>query len=82
MGKKVFIITHGTDVWFIMSRLREAILREANGILSVSRFIKQKFIDVHYEKPTFNSFYNTLDPYFGTSFSSWSIAHLSFVTLI
>ncbi len=52
MGKKVFIITHGTDVWFIMSGLRVTIWREANGILSVSQFTKQKFIDVHNEKPT------------------------------
>ncbi len=52
MGKKVFIITHGTDVWFIMSGLRVTIWREANGILSVSQFTKQKFTDVHNEKPT------------------------------
>jgi len=52
MGKKVSIITHGTDVWFKMSGLREAILREANGSLSFSQFTKQKFIDVHNEKPT------------------------------
>jgi len=51
MGKKVLIITHGTDVWFIMSGLRETILREANGILSVSKFTKQEFTDVHKEKP-------------------------------
>ena len=52
MGKKVFIITHGTDVWFIKSELRETILREANGSLLFNQFTKQKFIDVHNEKPT------------------------------
>ena len=52
MGKKVFIITHGTDVWFIMSGLRVTIWREASGILSVNQFTNQKFTDVHNERPT------------------------------
>jgi len=52
MGKKASIITHGTDVWFKMSGLREAILREANGSLSFSKFTKQKFIDIHNKMPT------------------------------
>lgn len=65
LRKKVVIIAHGTDVWFRMSKIRETMLRMTDGILSVSKYTKQKLVDVHTVEPSnIDIFYNTLDPYF------------------
>jgi len=65
LRKKVYIMAYGTDVWFRMSRLRESMLTEADKILSISQYTKQRMIDPHNVNPeNIEIFYCCLDPYF------------------
>lgn len=63
--KKVYIMAYGTDVWFKMSNIREMMLSEADKVLSISEYTKQRIIDSHDVKPEdIQLFYCCLDPYF------------------
>jgi len=73
-GKEVILIAHGIEVWNADSSIKNYMLRNADLILSVSRFTKAKII----EKSSINPekivvFPNTLDPYYKFNNTSQSI---------
>lgn len=74
---KTILITHGIEVWHNLSKLKKQMLKEADKILTVSSFTKQKLSDIHnvpLEKMTI--FPNTIDPYFKIPTSIKKSEHL------
>ena len=73
-SKEVILVAHGIEVWNADSSIKNYMLRNADLILSVSRFTKSKIL----EKSSINPekivvFPNTLDPYFKFNNTSQSI---------
>ncbi|WP_114781604.1 glycosyltransferase family 4 protein [Botryobacter ruber] len=61
---KIILIAHGIDVWYELSWLKKKVLTEANLVLAVSSFTRQKLIAKHGIPATkIKVFSNTLDPY-------------------
>jgi glycosyltransferase involved in cell wall biosynthesis len=64
-GKKLLLITHGIEVWSKMKGIKATCLKEADMILAVSNFTKNKLVDVQgAEARKIKIFHNTIDPYF------------------
>ena len=64
-SKSVLLVTHGIDVWGVLSGAKKSILRVADRILSVSNFTKSKIEEMHgVDGAKITVFPNTIDPYF------------------
>jgi len=62
--KQVWLIVHGVDVWFPLSFIKRKALNNADLILSVSGFTKNKIVKLHGALPEkIVLFPNTLDPF-------------------
>lgn len=65
LGKEVILVAHGIEVWNTDSYLKRYMLKNADIVLSVSRFTKSKIIDnVNINPDRVIVFPNTLDPYY------------------
>lgn len=63
-NKRVWLIVHGVDVWSPMNYIKRKALNNADLILSVSRFTKNKVVKLHGVLPEkIVLFPNTLDPF-------------------
>lgn len=63
--KNIVLITHGIEVWKPLKGLKKLIFSNADLILTVSNFTKDKLIQVQKINSTkIRLFYNTIDPYF------------------
>lgn len=63
--KEIIVITHGIEVWSKLPLLQRILLQKANKILSVSKFTKEKMLDVaDVDVNQISIFPNTIDPYF------------------
>jgi asparagine synthase (glutamine-hydrolysing) len=63
--KKVYLITHGIEVWDKLSGFRKRILKKVDIILAVSNYTKDKLIEVNnVASEKIKIFHNTLDPHF------------------
>lgn len=64
-GKRVWLVTHGIEVWKPLSGIPARMLTVADRILSVSSFTRNKLVEVHNtDKNKITVFPNTIDPYF------------------
>jgi phosphatidylinositol alpha-1,6-mannosyltransferase len=63
--KKIFVITHGIEVWGKLPMLQRILLRRADKILSVSKFTKDKMLNrQEINEKLISIFPNTIDPFF------------------
>ena len=64
-SKQVILITHGIDVWYAFSGIKQKFLKVVDRILSVSQFTKDKLIELNnVPAEKIKVFPNTIDPYF------------------
>ena len=64
-GVKLYLITHGVEVWNKTGLLKTLFLRSCYRILAVSNFTKNKIVENHGIIPErVIVFHNTVDPYF------------------
>jgi asparagine synthase (glutamine-hydrolysing) len=62
---RIILITHGIEVWQPLAGQKKQILLDADQILSVSKFTKDKLIDIQgLPADKIRIFPNTIDPYF------------------
>lgn len=61
---KIFLITHGIDVWKGLTNAKKSMLLNSDEIISVSNFTKQKLINIHkIPSGKIKILPDTLDPY-------------------
>jgi glycosyltransferase involved in cell wall biosynthesis len=66
-SKKLILIAHGIEVWDDLKGVKKQLLKQADQIIAVSNFTKQKLIDVQgIDERRIKILPNTLDPYFET----------------
>lgn len=64
-GAKLFLITHGIEVWNSLSHLKKSMLSNTEIVISVSNFTKQKLIHLHgISSQKIKILPDTIDPYF------------------
>lgn len=64
-NKKVILVTHGIEVWQPLHGIKKLLIKNADLILTVSNFTREKLIRVNgVNADRILLFYNTLDPYF------------------
>ncbi|MGK7394473.1 MAG: glycosyltransferase family 4 protein [Candidatus Cyclobacteriaceae bacterium M3_2C_046] len=64
-NKKMFLITHGIEVWGEITKMEKGLLQKADHIFSVSEFTKSKLVKLHgIDQDKIHLFQNTLDPFF------------------
>ncbi len=64
-SKKIILIAHGIEVWEPLSRAKKMLLHQADVILAVSNFTRQKMVTVQkLENKNITIFPNTIDPFF------------------
>jgi phosphatidylinositol alpha-1,6-mannosyltransferase len=64
-SKQIILIAHGIEVWKKLSSVQQKVLQQANIILAVSAFTKQKLVEVHgINQGKITVFHNTIDPCF------------------
>ncbi len=63
--KQFILITHGIEVWPLLSGFKKILLNKTDIILTVSEYTRRKLIEVqHADASRIIVFHNTLDPYF------------------
>ena len=63
--KKVIVVAHGIEVWDSDSFLKKYMLKNADNVLSVSRYTKSRIIEnISIDPERITIFPNTIDPYF------------------
>lgn len=61
---KLFLITHGIEVWKPMSSLRKKMLLKCDAVIAVSKFTKQTILQMHgYPEEKIFVLNNCIDPY-------------------
>lgn len=76
LRKKYFIVAHGIEVWSKNKNLESFVLKNADGIFSVSNFTKDKLIKIHNLNPEkINIVFNTVDPFFTKSIVNFEFEH-------
>jgi phosphatidyl-myo-inositol dimannoside synthase len=64
-NKKVILVTHGIEVWQPLHGIKKLLIKNADLILTVSNFTRDKLIHVNgVNADRILLFHNTLDPYF------------------
>jgi phosphatidylinositol alpha-1,6-mannosyltransferase len=63
---KIVVVTHGIEVWKTHNGYKKQLLEQADTILSVSRFTKEKILEFNpgIDATRIKIFPNTIDPYF------------------
>jgi len=65
LGKEVIVVAHGIEVWNTHSYFKRYMLKNADIVLSVSRYTKSRIIEnINIDPDRIIVFPNTLDPYF------------------
>ena len=64
-SKQIILIAHGIEVWKKLNRFKNYLIHNADKILSVSSFTKNKIVNIHKINPDkITVFPNTIDPFF------------------
>jgi phosphatidylinositol alpha-1,6-mannosyltransferase len=63
---KIVVVTHGIEVWKTHTKYKKQLLEQADTILSVSQFTKEKILEFNpgIDPARIKIFPNTIDPYF------------------
>lgn len=64
-SRQIILVAHGIEVWGELKGFKKKGLQQADKILAVSAFTKQRIVEVHnIDANKISVFHNTLDPYF------------------
>jgi asparagine synthase (glutamine-hydrolysing) len=76
-AKKVILVTHGIEVWEPLKGFQKFLVKNADLVLSVSNFTKNKLVEVQgVDAEKVSIFPNTLDPYFPIPLSFEAVLNL------
>ena len=62
--KRLILITHGIEVWGKLTALKRQLLQDADEIITVSDFTRNKLLEKKVNPKKIKILHNTIDPYF------------------